>query len=178
MLMGLYINLIITGICVLLIGVYFNLREKKIHKLASSKIKELQDKYAKIVTEKRQIESAELQKLKNIANELEEEYKNIRVTKRTLSAAEERNKNIVDTTEFKQILHDAKIKAAQIVRDAKINAEEEAEDYLEHKKREIETKIVDLVIAITKKILSGGLSYDQHKKAIEDAFMEMEGKLK
>lgn len=160
------INIIITAVCLVCLGVYFNYREKKLTKMADLKFLEIREKYLVQIAQRKAKEKNEIERIKALVAKLENKHKKISSLKpltpptEALREAEE----IVRRTEkrSKQIEHEAKEKAAK---------------FLTEQKQEVEEKMVDLVMNVTKKVLKKTLIYEEQKKLIEEAMMEVEGDL-
>lgn len=158
------INLSITAVCLIVLAVYFNYREKKLNKMADMKFLDIREKYLVQIAQRKAKERLEIDKIKNILSKLETKHKKLITHKPNL-----------DTSEF---LH----KAEEIIRrtekrskQIEAEAREKADKYFTDQKNEIETKMVDLVMNVTKKVLSKSLDYNQQKELIEKALLEVEG---
>jgi len=158
------INITITVVCLAALAFYFNYREKKLNKMADMKFLEIREKYLVQIAQRKAKERLEIDKIKSLLGRLETKHKKL------IS-----NKPNVDTSEF---LH----KAEEIIkrtekRSKQIEAEahEKAAKYFADQKKEIETKMVDLVINVSKKVLSKSLDYEKQKELIEKALLEVEG---
>ncbi len=161
----LYLNILITLVCFLALGFYFNRREKRLQMIAEGKLSDFKDRYLDNIAKRKLKERQEIEKLKIIVEDLESRHKKLLHEKttqhtsktfdeeanRVIKAAEERAKKIEDEMRGK------------------------ANKFLEDQKKEVQGKMVDLVMGVTKKILTKSLSYHDHKQLIETAVMEMEG---
>ncbi|MEI6498707.1 MAG: hypothetical protein WCO23_01965 [bacterium] len=162
--MELIYNILITLVCFLSLGFYFNRREKRLQLIAESKLSDFKDHYLDNITKRKLKERQEIEKLKTIVIDLETRHKKLLTDRATFST-----KNINAET-------DKIIKTAE-ERGQKIEAEmrQKADKFLEDQKREVQGKMVDLVMGVTKKILAKSLSYNDHKELIESAVLEMDG---
>lgn len=162
-------NLAITGVCLFLLGFYFNWREKKLESIAGSKLKEIREKYITQIAERKAREKKEIEKLKGIVESLEKKHMEILKAKKS-AKPEDTQEN---QSESKELLQTAQAKAKEIEQAAK----DEAEEYLDEQKKEVQGKMVDLVMGVTKKVITKSLNYEDHKELIEKAFQEVEGEV-
>ena len=163
---SLLINILITVCCFIGMGYYFNYREKKLHNLAEKKLLNFKDQYLHNIANRKVKEKSEIDKLKTIARKLEEKHKQI-------LESEKKNAHITKDyeAEVTKIIKQAEERARLIEEGVK----EDAHKFLEEQKKEVQTKMVDLVLGVTRKVMSRGLTYSEHKRLIEEALAEMEG---
>ncbi len=164
----LFTNLAITGVCLFLLGYYFNYREKKIQQIAEKKLHEIKEKYLQQIAERKAREKKEIAKLKSIVQDLEDKHRQI--LRERLNKPKE---VIIDKSQADEIIKKAQEKAKKIEEDVK----EEADNFLEEQKKEVQTKMVDLVMGVAKKVLAKSLTYEDHRELIEKAFLEVEGEI-
>lgn len=160
------INIGITGICLMILGFYFNSREKKLQQIAESKLKEIKDKYISLMVERKAKERVEVEKLKKIVDNLEKKHKEMIIQK----SSELKDQN---DSKAEEVIKRAEERAKKIENEVKENAQK----FLEEQKKEVQTKMVDLVMGVSKKVLVKSLSYEDQKLLIENALLEMEGEV-
>lgn len=161
-------NLAITGVCLFLLGAYFNYREKKLQKIAENKLGEIRERYLAQNAERKAREKKEIDKLKGIVQDLEDKHRQILKEKNAQSTKKEVRADLAD-----DILKKAKERAQEIEN----VANEEAQKYLEEQRQEVQTKMVDLVMSVSKKVLTKNLSYEDHQDMIEKALLSVEGEV-
>lgn len=164
----LFINVAITGVCLLILGIYYNFREKRFQGLADDKFQEVKEKYIMEIAAKKARERAEIEKLKEIVSKVEEKHRRVIAEKNVAKAP------VYDLKEVDNIIKNAEEKAAKLIEEAR----EESRQFLEDQRKEVQEKMIDLVIGVTRKVLQKSLSYKDHKELIEAAFKEMEGETK
>ncbi len=163
--MGLDIfNVIITVICLMALAFYFNYREKKLNKMADLKFLEIREKYLLQIARRKAKEKTEIERIRNILIKLENKHKKLITMKPSAIPAE-------FLKEAEDIVRRTEKRSKQIEDEAK----QKAEKYLLDQKAEVEEKMVDLVMNVTKKVLSKSLSYEDHKELVEQALSEVEG---
>jgi F0F1-type ATP synthase membrane subunit b/b' len=165
--MDLLINIAITGMCLFLLGIYFNYREKRLTTIADRRIKELKEKYVAQISDRKAREKKEIEKLKDIVISLETEHKKILKEKATNPA---KNTKLYEQ-EARKIIKHAEERARRIEQEVR----DDARHFLEQQKKEVQTKMVDLVMGVAKKVLAKSLTYEEHKELIETTLMEVEG---
>lgn len=158
------INIIITAICLLGLGFYFNSREKKLHKMADLKFLEIRERYMVQIAQRKAKEKAEIERIKSILARLEDKHKKILSQKPSGDTSKAMK-------EVEEIVKKTEKRAKEIEKEAK----EKADRYVAEQRAEIESKMVDLVMDVTKKVLSKSLNYSDHKELIEQALQEVEG---
>lgn len=161
-------NLAITGVCLFLLGFYFNYKERKLQTIAETKLLEIKEKYIRQIAERKAKEKKEIVKLRTIVEDLETKHRQILMSKSAPKPV-----IAISASEADEILKKAKEKAKKI----EVEAQAEADKFLESQKKEVQTKMVDLVMGVAKKVLAKSLSYEDHKELIEKAFMEVEGEV-
>lgn len=158
------VNLIITGACLVILAVYFNYREKKLNQLADKKFLDIREKYLVQIAQRKAKERVEIDRIRQLVMKLETKHKKL------IS-----NKPSINSTEFlkkaEEIIRRTEKRSKQIEAEAK----EKADKYLDDQKKEIETRMVDLVMNVTKKVLAKSLDYEEQKELIEKALLEVEG---
>jgi hypothetical protein len=162
--MSLLVNLVITGACLLLLGMYFNYRERRLHHIAEKKIQQIKEHFQKTLAERKVKEKKEIEKLKGLVEELEKHHKKMLREKNAHPPKDYQ-------TEADSVIQKAKEQAERIEEEVRL----EAQKFLEEQKKEVQTKMVDLVMGVTKKVLGKALNYDNHKELIEHALLEVEG---
>lgn len=168
MLLELIINIVITGLCLFVLAMYFNRREKKLQHFTESKFEDVKGQYKEQVEKRKQKEKEEIEKLKNIVGKLQEKHKAMLLAqKNELKNNQNYNKEAID------IIKNAEKNAKKIEQEVR----EDARIFLEEQKKEVQAKMVDLVMGVTKKVLARSLDYDEQKELIEEAFLEVEGEL-
>jgi exonuclease VII large subunit len=111
-------------------------------------------------------EKKEIDKLKTIARRLEDKHRKL------LTEEKGNKKNDINfEAEVEKIIKQAQEKARQIEDDARA----EMQKFIEAEQKDVQSKMVDLVMGVTKKVLTRGLTYSDHKGLIEEALSEMEG---
>lgn len=159
--MGLDIfNIILTAVCLVALGLYYSFREKKLNKMADLKFLEIREKYLVQIAQRKAKEKAEIEKIRNILFKLENKHKKLISLKPSQIPSESLREAEEIVKRSKQIEEEAKQKA---------------EKYLADQKAEVEERMVDLVMNVTKKVLSKTLTYDDQKELIEQALAEVEG---
>jgi F0F1-type ATP synthase membrane subunit b/b' len=159
-----FINLGITGGCLLLMVMYFNHREKKLQDIAVNKLKESKISYLRQLAFRKVKEKQEIEKLKGIVKKLEEKHREL-----LLEQKSQAKKSF--EAEREEIIKKAQLRAAKIEQEAR----EEADNFVEEQKKEVQAKMVDLVMGVTKKLLTKSLKYKDHLELIEEALQDMEG---
>lgn len=164
--MGTLINIAIAAVSLVLIGLYFNYREKKIQGIANKKLKDIKQLYIAQLADRKIKEKHEIEKLKKVVEEIEKKHRQI---------LKERNSKIKQhyAEEAEAIIKRAEERAKKIEAEVR----EDARRFLEDQKKEVQTKMVDLVIGVAKKVLTKSLTHDDHKELIEKALLEMEGEV-
>ncbi len=158
------INIVITVICLIALGLYFNYREKKLTKMADLKFLEIREKYLVQIAQRKAKERAEIDKIRNILIKLENKHKKL-VSLRPSSPPTDALR------EAEEIVRRTEKRAKQIEQEA----QEKADKFLAEQKTEVENKMVDLVMSVTAKVVSKSLSYEDHKELINQALQEIEG---
>lgn len=159
------INLSITAACFFALGLYFNRRERKVHDLAERKLGEIRDLYIQQMARRRTKEKQEIERVKTLVTKLEDKHKKLMEIQRTQNQAH------IDTGAAAEMIKKAEERAKQVEAEIKENAQK----FLEEQQKEVQLKMVDLVIGVTKKVLAKGLSYNEHKQLIDEALAEVEG---
>lgn len=162
----LFINIVITIICLMALGLYFNRREKKLQFLATSKFREIEELYLHQLAKRKVKERHEVEKLKNIVDGLEEKHKKLLAEK---NAQQNHLKGY--SAEADKIIKAAQEKANAIEEEVR----QKSKLFLKEQEAEVRSKMVDLVIGVTKKVIARNLTYLDHKELIEKAVLEMEG---
>ncbi len=165
--LDLLINVFITGLCLLGMGLYFNHREKKLHSVAEKRLYSFKDQYLHHVARRKVKEKEEIAKLKELARKLEEKHLQMIVSEKKVTV---QNKDYLEI-EVEKVMKQAQEKARQIEEETKASSQ----IFLEEQKKEVQMKMVDLVMGVTEKVLNKTLAYDDHKKMIEEALADMEG---
>ncbi|HBG81364.1 TPA: hypothetical protein DDW69_00830 [candidate division CPR2 bacterium] len=166
------INIFITSVCLFTLGLYFTYREKELQSVSQKKLDEARERYLSQIAERKAKEKLEIEKLKAIVVEVEKRHKEILENKSKEPQIVE--VSAVSDDEKEAILTEARNRA-RIIEE---NAEEEAKEYLSEQKKEVQTKMVDLVMGVTKKMLGSALTYEDHLKLIEQALKDMEGEVR
>jgi F0F1-type ATP synthase membrane subunit b/b' len=163
---GLYINIAITLLSLGVITYYFNYREKKISGVASKKLKDIKQLYVAQLTDRKMKEKQEIEKLKKVVDNIEKKHRDF---------VKQQNSKLKEhyLAEAEVIIKKAEERAKKIEAEVK----EDAKHFLEEQKKEVQTKMVDLVMGVAKKVLSKSLTHDEHKELIEKALLEMEGEI-
>lgn len=159
------INIAVTAICLLALGIYFNNREKRLSRMADQKFLEIREKYLVQIAQRKAKEKVEIEKIRELLHRVESKHKTLVTSKvRAQNNAEliQKAQDIIKRTEKRS-------------RQIEIEAQQKAQKYLDDQKKEIETKMVDLVMNVTKKVLTKSLDYDTQKELIEKTLMEIEG---
>ena len=147
-----------------LVELIYTIRRRKVSEGLEARLKEIKASYtenaSKLITEEEaKLETAE--KRATVATETLEEQKN--AIKVEYEAKIEKLEESSD-----KALASAKARAKKLEEEAKL----EAEEYLNARKKEVEQELMDLVIAVSKKVLPAGITYEGHKdlvlKALED----------
>ena len=159
------INICITIIALVILVLYYNYREKKLMRMADQKFLDIREKYLAQIGHRKAKEKSEIARIKDLVPKLEKKHQNLITQK---SAVPDINQV---KAEGEKIILEAKAKANQIQKEA----EQKADKYIADQKAEIETKMVDLVINVTKKVMKKTLAYEDHVDIIENALMEVEG---
>ena len=157
-------NIIVTAVCLVALGLYFNFREKKLNKMADLKFLEIREKYLVQIAQRKAKEKTEIDRIKNILLKLENKHKKLISLKPSAIPTE-------SLREAEEIVRRTEKRSRQIEEESK----QKAEKYLSDQKAEVEEKMVDLVMNVTKKVLSKTLTYDDQKELIEQALDEVEG---
>lgn len=165
------INLLVTSVCIFTIGLYFAYREKELSKISEEKLKETKDKYLKEIAERKEKEKEEIQKLKKIVDELEKKQKEINQT-RSLIVSEPLPSNKSEE-DIENLLEEARKKAQHIEE----GAQKKAHDFLEDQKKEVQIKMIDLVMGVAKKVFGQTLTYQDHLELVKKSLREMEGEV-
>ncbi len=147
--MSLYLNIGTTAICLLVIAFYFNYREKKIQGIAGVKLKEIKDNYLDKLARRKLKEKQEIERLKKIVENLEKKHKEI-LTEKKKEVKKAWDKDAED------IIKKAEAKSKEIEDQAKI----EVDKFMAEQKKEVQTKMVDLVMGVTKKVLARSIDYN------------------
>lgn len=158
------VNLVITGACLILLAFYFNYREKKLNTMADKKFLDIREKYLVQIAQRKAKEKMEIDKIKQLLVKLESKHKKLIG-----------NKPNVDTSEILQKAEEIIKRTEKRSKQIETEAKQKADKYLSDQKKEIETKMVDLVMDVTKKVLSKSLDYDAQKELVEKALQEVEG---
>lgn len=158
------INIAITAACLVILGLYFSNRERRLTNMADSKFLEIREKYLMQVAQRKAKEKAEIEKIKSLVTRLESKHKKIISQKSDVSGPD-------ITAHAAEIIHQAEKRAKQIEAESK----QKADKFLDDQKKDVETKMVDLVMDVTKKVLARSLSYEDQKDLIEKALLEVEG---
>ena len=159
------INVAITVTALVALVFYYNFREKKLLKMADKKFLEIREKYLVQIGQRKTKEKNEIARIKDLVLKLERKHQN-------LLAKESAVPDINDAkAEADKIIALAHAQAEQIQKEA----DQKAKKHISDQKAEIETKMVDLVINVTKKVLKKSLGYKDHVDLIESALMEVEG---
>lgn len=158
------VNIVITAICLFGLGFYFNSREKKLHKMADLKFLEIRERYMVQIAQRKAKEKAEIERIKSILARLETKHKKM------LS-----QKDVVDPTKYLKEAEEIVKKTEKRAKEIEKEAKEKADRYVSEQKAEIEGKMVDLVMGVTKKVISKSLNYSDHRELIEQALQEVEG---
>jgi len=146
----------------------YTIRRRKVHEDLEARLQEFKTTYTesmnKLVSEdESKIEAAE-KIAKEASSTIEKEKEAI--TKEYQAEIEELQAN------SEKALASAKARAKKLEEEAKLKAEE----YLNARKKEVEQELMDLVIAVTKKVLPAGISYETQKdlvlKALQDVKAE------
>lgn len=159
------VNIAITGVCLFLMGIYFNYRETKIQQIADKKFGEIKEKYLSQIAAKKAKEKQEINRLKKVVEALEKQH----IQFLQAQGGSVANGKIM-SEEALVILKKAQERAKKIEEEVKT----EAKNFLEDQKREVQIKMVDLVMGVTKRVMAKSLTYEEHKKMIEDALKEVE----
>lgn len=158
------VNLIITGACLIILAVYFNYRERKLNAMADKKFLDIREKYLVQIAQRKAKERAEIDRIKQLVLKLETKHKKLI-----------NNKPTINSTEFLKKAEEIIKRTEKRSKQIELEAKEKADKYLDDQKKEIETKMVDLVMNVTKKVLAKSLDYDDQKELIEKALHEVEG---
>ena len=158
------VNLIITAVCLVILAVYFNYREKKLNAMADKKFLDIREKYLVQIAQRKAKERAEIDKIKQLLAKVETKHKKLISSKPTINSTEflKKAEEIIKRTEKRS-------------KQLELEAKNKADKYLEDQKQEIETKMVDLVMGVTRKVLAKTLDYEDQKELIEKALRQVEG---
>lgn len=162
----LFINIAITAVCLFGLGLYFNAREKKVQRMAEEKLGDIKDKFIHLTATRKVKEKQEIEKIKGIVSELEKKHKEVLIAQKARPSKDY-------SKEADAIIKQAEEKADQIEKEVK----ERADKFLEEQRKEVQTKMVDLVMEVTRKVLTKSLTYKDHKELIESALMEADGEV-
>lgn len=163
----LLINIVITGICLFVLGLYFNSRERKITRVADKKFEEIKENYIAQIIHRKAKEKQDIERLKGIVAKLQDKQRELATEKPPPPPPSYLKK--VDEIMQKATEKAKKIEAA---------VQENAKKFLDEQKTEVQTKMVDMVIGVSKKVLPKALNYEDHKSLIEEALGEIEGEVK
>jgi len=147
-----------------LVELIYTIRRRKVNEGLNERLKEIRASYTdnarKLYTEEEtKLHSAE-EKVTGASEEIAKEKQLV------VEEYEEKIDKLEESSE--KALATAKAKAKKLEEEAKLRAEE----YLNARKKEVEQELMDLVIAVSKKVLPEGITYDGHKelviKALDD----------
>lgn len=158
-------NIIITAICLIVLIFYFNHRERKMQKMADHKFSDIREKYLVQIAKRKARERAEIERLKAIVARLQHKHHE------QILDQKGKQKIRLNMAQAEDLLKRAHTRAKEIEKEAR----EKSQKFIDDQKKEVQTKMIDLVIGVTKKVLTKGLSYDDQKALIEEAIAEVEG---
>ena len=159
------ISLSVTVFLVTLIELLFTLQRRRITRKIEEEVKGLKANYNEALNKLVLEDDA---KLAAQDKEAEEAKKLMEAEKQKLSEEFQKQFDAI-TQKSDKALGSAKAHAKKLEHEAKMKAEE----YLQERQHEVEQELMDLVIAVTKKVLPQGISYDGQKELVKHALAEL-----
>jgi len=159
-----------TIFLVSLLELLLSIRRRKVNQELQNQIKELKAQYNTSINELVLKDDAAIT---TTESQLQEATAALATEKEALEG--EYKKKLADLTKSsKKSLDAAKERASHL----KDEAEQQADDYLASRKQEVEEELMNLVIAVSKKVLPKGISYEAQKELVMEALRDVkaEGK--
>ncbi len=154
-----------TVFFVSLVELIYTIRRRKVHEDLEARLKEIKSSYTESITK---IVTEDRAKLEVAEKTAAEAGSTIQHEKEAITQEYEGRIEELQANSEKALAH-AKAKAKKLQEQAEL----EAEEYLNARKKEVEQELMDLVIAVTKKVLPSGISYEAHKELVLKALNDV-----
>lgn len=154
-----------TVFLVSLIELIFTIRRRRVHRHIQEQIKAIRAQYNNSIN---QLVLEDESKIESTEKELAQATSQVQEEK---IALEKNYKEKIDsiTQKSKKALEAAKARAKKLEEEAELKADE----YLQSRQKEVEEELMNLVIAVTKKVLPAGISYEIQKELVIQALKDL-----